>query len=102
MQQTTEQDQPQVLPTSPKQPLPDPSPVQQHGNDDPEQILLRAVAEIDTQPLSASKEEPFTLGEKLEVCWLVGVLLVSFLGILWQCLTYPHTVVIVSAKITPA
>jgi hypothetical protein len=76
---------------------------QDDEEDDPAQILLRAVAEIDTQPLAASrKDEPFTIGELLEVCWLVGVLLVSFLGILWQCLTYPHTLVIVSAKTTPA
>lgn len=94
--------QPSFAPADPaSQPLNPVSLPQEEDEDDPEQIFLRAVAEIDTQPLKV-KDEPFTIGEVLEVCLLVGVLCLSFMGIIWQCITYPHTLVVLYTKAIPA
>lgn len=70
---------------------------------DPDEIFLNAIAEIDTQPLIKPKREgTLTIGEILEVCLLVSVLCFSFMGIVWQCITYPHTLVILFASEKPA
>ncbi len=99
--QQIENDEKQVTPPDPQsQPLA-PIPLAQEEDDDPEIIFLKAVAEIDTQPLPM-KREPFTFGEVLEVCLLVSVLFLSLFGVIWQCITFPHTLVIVYAKATPA
>mgnify|MGYP001217602449 CR=1 FL=1 len=74
---------------------------QDDESDDPDQIFLRAVAEIDTQPLGKNSE-PFTMGEVFEIVFLLGVLCVSYMGIVWQCITYPHTLVILYTKAIPA
>src|SRR5260370_14421089 len=74
-------------------------------DDDPEEIFLNAVAEIDTQPLVQVKRRragTFTIADVLEVVFLVSVLLVGFFGILWQCITFPHTLVILYAVEKPA
>lgn len=80
-------------------PLP---PKQEEESDDPGQIFVRAVAEIDTQPLPKQRTTALTLSELLEVVLLVSVLCVSLGGVIWQCLTYPHTLVILTAKEYPA
>ncbi|HEY6540894.1 MAG TPA: baseplate J/gp47 family protein [Ktedonobacteraceae bacterium] len=102
--QTTEHDEePVTLPDPQSHPLPA-VPLareKEDESDDPDQIFLRAVTEIDTQPLPR-KSDPFTLGEVLEICLLVGTLCVSFMGIVWQCLAYPHTLVVLSTKALPA
>src|SRR5712692_1249165 len=74
---------------------------QDDESDDPDQMFIRAVAEIDTQPLKI-KSEPFTIGEVFEICLLVSVLCLSFMGIIWQCITYPHTLVVLYTKAKPA
>lgn len=66
-----------------------------------DEIFAQAVAELDTQPLKI-KDEPFTIGEVLEVVFLVSVLCFSFVGIVWQCITYPHTLVVLYTKAIPA
>src|SRR5258708_4276283 len=74
-------------------------------DDDPDVIFKKAVAEIDTQPLVKVKPRrtgTLTIAEVLEIVFLVSVLLVGFFGLLWQCLTFPHTLVIVYAKARPA
>lgn len=95
-----EKQQPSLAPADPEsQPLNPVSLTQEE--DDPEQIFIRAVAEIDTQPLKV-KHEPFSIGEVLEICFLVFVLCFSFMGIVWQCITYPHTLVFLYTKAIPA
>lgn len=70
-------------------------------DDDPEDIFLNAVAEIDTQPLTI-KRERCTLGDILEMiyltCWACFVLF----GSIYLAATVPHTLVIVYAKSYPA
>jgi len=66
-----------------------------------DEIFAQAVAELDTQPLKV-KDEPFTFSEVLEVVILVSVLCFSFMGIVWQCITYPHTLVVLYTKAIPA
>src|SRR6266849_788103 len=92
----------QVAPADPEsQPLQNVPLTQDDESDDPDQIFIRAVAEIDTQPLKI-KSEPFTIGEVFEICLLVSVLCLSFMGIIWQCITYPHTLVVLYTKAKPA
>ena len=94
-----EQKQPPVAPAeSTSQPFPPVSLTKNEENeDDPEQIFLRAVAEIDTQPLQ-KKVAAVTIADVLEIIFLVSLLGVGFFGLVWQCITYPHTLVIVYAK----
>jgi hypothetical protein len=103
MQHSEQADQqPVVTPVDPhSQPLQSVPLPPQDESDDPEQIFLRAVAEIDTQPLP-KQARAFTLVEMLEIVLLVSVLCMSLGGILWQCLTYPHTLVVLFTKATPA
>lgn len=56
-----------------------------------EEIFAKAVAEISTQPL---KEEPFTIGEVLEVVFLVFIMVGWLVGTIYMCITYPHTLVV--------
>ncbi len=98
-----EEKQVQVTPVDPEsQPLQLVSQTQiDENDDDPEIIFAKAVAEIDTQPLPR-KSEPFTFGEVIEICLLVFVLCFSMFGIIWQCITYPHTLVVLYTKAKPA
>jgi len=104
--QTTEHDeqQQQETPADPhSQPLPPVAPVQgNEDDDDPEHIFLRAVAEIGTQPLPKKKREVTNLADVLEPGFLVSVLCFGLFGMVWLCITYPHTLVIVYAKATTA
>jgi len=97
-----EEKQPLLSPADPEsQPLNPVCHTQEEDEDDPEQIFVRAVAEIDTQPLLV-KGEPFTFGEVVEIVLLISVLCFSFMGIVWQCITYPHTLVVLYTKAHPA
>ncbi len=92
----------QVAPADPEsQALQNVPLTQDDESDDPDQIFIRAVAEIDTQPLKI-KSEPFTISEVFEICLLVSFLCLSFMGIIWQCITYPHTLVVLYTKAKPA
>ena len=107
MQQIENEEKSQVTPADPQsQPLqPASIDVLYENDDDPDGIFAKAVAEIDTQPLVKVKQRrtgTFTIAEVLEVVFLVSVLLVGFFGLLWQCITFPHTLVIVYAKEKPA
>jgi hypothetical protein len=102
-----EKEQLPVAPADPEsQPLqPASLAVFNENDDDPDVIFAKAVAEIDTQPLVQVKRRrtgAFTLADVLEGMFLMSVLLVGFFGILWQCITFPHTLVIVYVKANPA
>lgn len=103
--QTTEHDEQQRQATSAdphSQPLPPASIAQAiEDDDDPDAIFIRAVAEIDTQPLNI-KREPFTIGGMLEIGFLVGVLLFGLVGSMYLAITYPHTLVVLFTKAKPA
>lgn len=99
--QETEKEQEQAFlpadPTSqPLQPLP-------QGDDDPDEIFLNAVAEIDTQPL-VTVRKPLVIHfiDVLQVFFCSCLILGSMAGLIWQAITYPHTLVILYAKETPA
>jgi Baseplate J-like protein len=66
-------------------------------------ILSKAAAEIERQLLATRKRTASTtLADGLEILWLVAVLCGGLVGMTWLCLTYPHTLVILYAKTTPA
>ncbi len=99
--QEREQEQEQAFlpadPTSqPLQPIP-------QGDDDPDEIFLNAVAEIDTQPL-VTVRKPLVIHfiDVLQVFFCGCLILGSLAGIIWQAITYPHTLVILYAKEKPA
>lgn len=104
--QTTEHDeqQLQVTPADPQsQAFPPVSPAQGNDDeDDPDHIFVRAVAEIDTQPLCTGKRESTTLADVLEIAFLVSVLLFGLLGSAYLAITYPHTLVVLFTKAKPA
>jgi hypothetical protein len=102
MQKIEHDEQHPVPPADPvSQPMPNVPLTQEEDDDDPEHIFLRAVAEIDTQPLPR-KSEPFTLGDVLEIAFLVAVLLFALLGSVYLAITYPHTLVVLFTKARPA
>src|SRR5260370_40795901 len=72
-------------------------------NDDPEEIFLNAVAEIDTQPL-VKKKKPLEINfiDILQVFFCSSLILCAMIGIIWQAITYPHTLIIIYAKEKPA
>src|SRR5260370_42261182 len=72
-------------------------------DDDPDEIFLNAVAEIDTQPLVKPKKGgAITLADVLQTMFCVSLLCVGCFGIVWQAITYPHTLVILYASEKPA
>lgn len=75
-------------------------------DDDPEEIFLNAVAEIDTQPLVPVKRTraatTLTLGDVLEMLYLVGWACFVLAGSIYLAATVPHTRVIVYARTYPA
>src|SRR5579859_2939469 len=101
--QQIENDEKQTFPLARlrSQPLQNSSLTQDDESDDPEQIFMRAVAEIDTQPLP-KQARGLSLADVLEIMFLGSVLCMSLAGVIWQCLTYPHTLVILSAREYPA
>jgi hypothetical protein len=75
------------------------------NDDDPDVIFMKAVAEIDTQPLAKVKPRrtgTLTIADVLEIGVLVSVLCFGLLGSAYLALTYPHTLVILYVKEQPA
>src|SRR5712692_9726348 len=70
-------------------------------DDDPDEIFLNAVAEIDTQPLVKNRSS-VTIMDVLQVYFCSCLILGSLTGIIWQAITYPHTLVILCTVEKPA
>src|SRR5579859_2015370 len=99
--QTTENEEKQ-LPADPQsQPLNPVSPAQEEDEDDPEQIFIRAVAEIDTQPL-VRKKRNYSFRHFVEDVFCLSMIFMGVAGIIWQCITYPHMLIILYEKAMPA
>jgi hypothetical protein len=94
-----------AIPDPQSQPLLSVPVTQEDDEDDPEQIFLRAVAEIDTQPLMPSKRKraatTLTIGDVLEMLYLLGWACFVLFGSIYLAATVPHTRVIVYAKTYP-
>ncbi|HEY6541857.1 MAG TPA: hypothetical protein VIZ18_13005 [Ktedonobacteraceae bacterium] len=101
-----EKQHPPVTPDLQSHPLLSVPVTQEEDEDDPEQIFLRAVAEIDTQPLVPVKrkraETALTLGDVLEMLYLLGWACFVLVGSIYLAATVPHTLVIVYARTYPA
>src|ERR1051326_8777763 len=100
--QTQEHEPPSnTMPDPPGQPVPSVALPPQDDEDDPEQIFLRAVAEIDTQPLVPVKRKraatTLTLGDVLDTLLLIGWACFVLVGSIYLAATVPHTRVIVYA-----
>lgn len=99
--QEREQEQEQAFlpadPTSqPVQPLP-------QGDDDPDDIFLKAVAEIDTQSLVPGRKPIVIYFMDIVQVFFCSCLMVgSMAGIIWQAITYPKTLVILYTVEKPA
>jgi len=108
--QTTEHDEkqlPSATPDPQSQPL-QPVPIAQvsEKDDDPDEIFFDAVAEIDTQPLVQVKRKraktTLTIGDVLEIMFLIGWACFTLIGSMYLAATVPHTLVILYAKTIPA
>lgn len=73
----------------------------QDEDDDPDQIFIRAVAEIDTQPL-LQKKARYTVAYFLQDALCLTMVCIGIAGIIWQCITYPHMLVVLFTKAHPA
>lgn len=105
MQELEREQTDQSLPTSqPVTPAPTVQPIEQ--DDDPEEIFMNAVAEIDTQPFVKVKrrraETALTIGDVLEIMFLIGWACLALFGSMYLAATVPHTLVILYAKSYPA
>ncbi len=69
---------------------------------DPDEIFFNAIAEIDTQPLIKRKRTRVTLSDVLQTIICVSLIGVGCFSIVWQAITYPHTLVILFANEKPA
>jgi hypothetical protein len=103
---TAEQEQGKQLPHASTDPKSEPLipvliPQVDAQDDDPDVIFIKAVAEIDTQPLPR-REVTLRWQDVLQgvfcFCFIVG----SMAGIVWQVITYPKTLVILYAVEKPA
>src|SRR5689334_5188809 len=94
-----EDEQPLVLPTAlcsnPLQPVALPQPDE---SDDPEQIFVRAIAEIETQPLTLPKKRVNLFWQNVFEILVCLEIVGSLIGLVYQIITYPHTLVILYAK----
>jgi hypothetical protein len=70
-------------------------------DDDPDTIFIKAVAEIDTQPLVKNRSS-VTIMDVLQVFFCSCLILGSLAGIIWQAITYPKTLVILYTAEKPA
>src|SRR6266852_943617 len=72
-------------------------------DDDPDEIFLNAVAEIDTQPL-VKKRKPIVINfiDILQLFFCGSLILSGMVGMVWQAITYPHTLVILYTVEKPA
>jgi Baseplate J-like protein len=101
--QTTEQDeQLNAVPDPQSQPLQPVSIAQaDEDEDDPEVTFAKAVAEIDTQPLPRKKAH-YRIAYLLQDAFCLLMICIGVGGIIWQCLTYPHVLVVLVTKARPA
>ena len=91
-----------LTPTDPKSEPLTPASVPQADttDDDPDEILLNAVAKIDTQPLIQPRI-PYTWGEVVAHLVCLALIIGSMFGMVWQAITYPKTLVILYAVEKP-
>jgi hypothetical protein len=103
---TTDHDEMQLQGTAAdpqSQPLPNVPLTQDEESDDPDVIFIRAVVEIDTQPLPRRKRtETITITNVLQTVFCVSLIGIGLFGIVWQAITYPHTLVVLYTKAKPA
>lgn len=85
------------------QPFPPVPTVQVNENDDDTDVIfVKAVAEIDTQPLPKRKGTgTITIADMLQAIFCVSLIGISLFGIVWQVITYPHTLVVLYAREKP-
>jgi hypothetical protein len=77
--------------------------VQGNENDDPDEIFLNAVAEIDTQPLiKVKKPLVIQFTDILQLFFCSSLIVCAVIGILYQAITYPHTLVVLFTQARPA
>ena len=100
----SEQERLPVTPADPEsQPLPTVPFAREDDEDDPEQIFIRAVAEIETQPLPGRKRTgSVIIADVLQTVFCVSLIGIGLFGIIWQCITYPHTLVVLYTRAIPA
>src|SRR5260370_4944081 len=72
-------------------------------DDDPDEIFLNAVAEIDTQPL-VKKRKPIVINfiDILQIFFCSSLILSGMVVMVWPAITYPHTLVILYTVEKPA
>src|SRR5713226_9136409 len=72
-------------------------------DDDPDEIFLNAVAEIDTQPL-VKKRKAIVINfiDLVQLFFCSSLILCGMAGMIWQAITYPHTLVILYTVEKPA
>src|SRR5260370_10616218 len=72
-------------------------------DDDPDEIFLNAVAEIDTQPLG-KKGKPIVINiiDIVQLFFCSSLILCGMVGMVWQAITYPHTLVLLYTVEKPA
>lgn len=98
--QTTEREAKETGTEPASQPLATAPHVRLDESDEPEQIFMRAVAEIDTQPLP--RAAGIKLSDVLQTLFCISLLGTGLIGIVWQAITYPHTLVLLYAREEPA
>src|SRR5258708_1321506 len=106
-QRGTEQDsQPGEAPADPQSAAltPDSTVQVDETDDDPDDIFLKPLAEIDTQPLLLKTRPCGTTRfmDVLQVLLCSSLFVSSIAGIVWQVITYPKTLVILYAGEKPA
>src|SRR6266851_9100062 len=106
--QEIEKEQETQVPSVPADPnsqplLPVPLVQVDETDDDPDEIFLNAVAEIDTQPL-VKKRKPIVINiiDIVQIFFCSSLILCGMVGMVWQCITYPHTLVILYTVEKPA
>src|SRR6266852_5889572 len=106
--QEIEKEQETQVPSVPADPkseplLPVPLVQVDETDDDPDEIFLNAVAEIDTQPL-VKKRKPIVINfiDILQLFFCGSLILSGMVGMVWQAITYPHTLVILYTVEKPA
>ncbi len=63
------------------------------GRDDPDEIFLNAVAEIDTQPLVKKTTLTLRWQDVFQTLLCVSMIAGSIIGMVWQLINYPRTIV---------
>src|SRR6266852_357060 len=105
--QEIEKEQETQVPSVPADPNSEPLlpvPIQVDAmDDDPDEIFLNAVAEIDTQPL-VKKRKPLVMNfiDLVQLFFCSSLILCGMVGMVWQAITYPHMLVILYTVEKPA